>query len=410
MALEFEAAAATPTPPFSITGTPYYFAMFNAAGDNVVDSNFYTTAAKEIAIMRAPLGTVCHFFTGKNNLDENAYSQFWTNGNAFLGLETDFYLLRIAEATNTNYAAIGIDKVTTIPFISFSDNVNSKFAYLKNNNGLTIDGGSGIPLKWPLADGTAGQVMKTDGAGVLGFQYPFMAIGNIPLLEYSFKGGIFEDLASGNNDLYTVPAGKKAVVLEPHRLYNNTGGSVSSYSQIKISGTYYRLGLAISQGANSGGNVTFNNSIVLNAGESYSINTGSTGQSVFVSIVEFSDAVPVKRIGSFALASGDNTIYTVPANKKAALITFSSPGLNAGASTRMVNTSGGSVTYTPYSIESGQAKAAKYQNEAAAAVGNNAQSTISFSPQLSDGDYLLINSTSGTAGQTIFGTVIEIDA
>lgn len=158
MALEFQPAPTAPTPPFSISGTPYYIAMFNAAGDNVVNSNMFTTSAKEIVVMRSPNGSVCHFFTGKNNLDENNYSIFWADGaNASFQFFSDEYVLQIAEVISNTSASIGVNNPTLDPFVRLSQNGGTDPVFDANLSGVrTVDPTGHTKKYWKLGEAEAG--------------------------------------------------------------------------------------------------------------------------------------------------------------------------------------------------------------------------------------------------------------
>lgn len=139
MALEFEAAAAAPTPPFTITGTPYYLAMFNAAGDNVADSQMFTVAGGTLIAIKQPNGTIASTFTLSNTPDVNAFSLFWTNENAYIGVASDQCMVRVASTDTSCHALIGYDKVTEIPYVSLFDAATTKTAILKNDDGLIFN-------------------------------------------------------------------------------------------------------------------------------------------------------------------------------------------------------------------------------------------------------------------------------
>lgn len=406
MALEFDAAAATPTPPFSISGTPYYFAMFNAAGNNVVNSNFFTTAAKESAIMRAPNGSVCHFLVGKNNLDENSYSIFWEGGsNAAFGFLDDQYFMRIVEASGQSSVVAGVGKTDFIPFLKLVDNVGIKTALIKNDNGLKIDGGSGVPLKWPLADGTANQVLKTDGAGILGFTTPTVLT---PLIYNSVPvSSFFSNCGSGNIDLYTVPSGKKLLVSYQLNFYNNTAGSLDIYLAIKVSGTYYKISNTSTIAANTSAGAQLPSVIVLNAGETIAVVTTGAGVNVALQLHEFSDTEKIKTERILSLASGDNTLYTVPANKKAIILSTTNYITGNPGTISVSNYSGGTRTLKFYSVKSGNAISDSYKIAGNTSISNNATGSGNVNQSLTDGDFLALN-TNAASNQVAWVTLFEI--
>lgn len=127
---------------------------------------------------------------------------------------------------------------------------------------------------------------------------------------------------SGNNDLYTVPSGRKALVYD-FTTTNSTAGSINIFPAIKISGTYYRIGNSVSEGTGGTGQghiygmSSAKNSapIVLNAGESFSVNTDAVGLSIWAHLVEFDATAPLSRASITSFTAGDNTLLTVTTGK-----------------------------------------------------------------------------------------------
>src|SRR4051794_16203884 len=69
--------------------------------------------------------------------------------------------------------------------------------------------------------------------------WPF---GIPPLLGAKYVPLSGLNLSTGNTDLYTVPSGRKCLILAvPGRQYNTSAGSIVFFMQVKVSGTYYRL-------------------------------------------------------------------------------------------------------------------------------------------------------------------------
>lgn len=126
----------------------------------------------------------------------------------------------------------------------------------------------------------------------------------------------------GNNDLYEVPVGKKALVYD-YTATNSTAGTINHYPQLKIGATYYRIGTAVAEGSGGTGqghnygmsSIRQSAPIVLNAGESFAVNTDAVGLSIWTHIIEFDASAPLSRATITNFVVGDNTLLTVSAGK-----------------------------------------------------------------------------------------------
>jgi len=126
---------------------------------------------------------------------------------------------------------------------------------------------------------------------------------------------------NGDNDLYTPVTGRKALVRD-YIVTNNTGGGITHFPKIKIGGTYWQIGQSVTEGAaglghNYGLNAIHNaQPILLNAGETFAVNTSALGLTIWLNVVEFADSVPFFRADKHGgWINGANTLFTVPANK-----------------------------------------------------------------------------------------------
>jgi hypothetical protein len=156
MSLQFEPAPATPTPPFEISGTPYYFAMFNADGNNVTDSQMFTVAGGTLIAIKQPNGAIASTFTLSNTPDVNAFSLFWTEANAFIGVESDKCMFRTASSDTNGFSIIGYDKATSDPFVWLS-NDGADSVFNANNSGVrTVEPTGHTQKYWKLGEAEAG--------------------------------------------------------------------------------------------------------------------------------------------------------------------------------------------------------------------------------------------------------------
>lgn len=216
------------------------------------------------------------------------------------------------------------------------------------------------------------------------------------------------NLATGDNDLYTVPTGKKTIIHSGGmRAYNPSAGSITYYSEIKVSGSYYRTGAGVTLTTGVGENTSgLVQGILLNAGESFSVNTATTaGLNILYSAIEFDASNPVYGGRSLALASGDNTILTVSAGKTV----FFPFNLTAASHLQIgiFNASGASRNYVLYNVPSGGSAGTTNQIFPTTAVADVTASSFTHGGTMNAGDFLVLNSNDGTAGQVTWCIYFE---
>lgn len=220
------------------------------------------------------------------------------------------------------------------------------------------------------------------------------------------------NLATGNTDLYTVPTGKKTLVSPFARAYNPSAGTITFYTQIKVSGVYYRISADAGPTAGTGNNHDFGAAIILNAGESLAINCATTaGLNIRYNAIEF-DATDTRLQGArvLALANGNNTLLTVAAGKSAVGV----GGLNAliGSNVpyigvvRILNSTGGSLNYYANVVPSGGSVGSTNQLYPATAIGAATGSSMVTVPTMAAGDFVNINASG--AGGTAWVTYYQI--
>lgn len=230
----------------------------------------------------------------------------------------------------------------------------------------------------------------------------------ITLTGVSYPAIRVNNAGTGNIDLYTVPTGKKLFIFNG-RWTNTTGGTINATYQIKIGGTYYVFAAATSAGANTDGVLT-RSGYVLNPGDIVSINTDASGLTVNLNGILFDSTVPITSTHGTTLSTGDNTIYTCPTGKTAFLLDTENPTqspFNAGIF-RQRNESGATRTYSTYVVPSGQSPADAYAVRKSVNVTNNNFLTSTASANLNAGDFLAINTDSGTGTQRYWFTVMEV--
>lgn len=212
------------------------------------------------------------------------------------------------------------------------------------------------------------------------------------------------NLATGDTDLYTVPSGRRAIVLY-FDLYNGGAGNGTFTAQFKVSGTYYRMHTSNTLSAAASLNVT---SVVaiLEAADVLAANlTTTAGMNVWYGVIEFDDSAPLKGPRLLGPSTGDNTLYTCPAGKTATLVP--PLGIGTGGTIGLVADAGGTRTFFFNSVASGGSPGTT--NRIGAAVGptasNRSNSTLMGS--LGAGDFLNVNVDTGNAAQVVQAFILE---
>ena len=232
-----------------------------------------------------------------------------------------------------------------------------------------------IPLAQPLPATIAG--IQLTGARWVG-------------LTESFKS----NCALGDNDIGTVPAGKRWLVLQAFA-YNAAAGNVGVYHEAKIGGTYYRLTTSATIST-----LSVNNAVIgfaLDAGESIAANIiTNTGLNIWYKILEFDATVRVGSSRVLSLANGNNTVYTVPATYSSILLDpqFSLANTTGGGGNNnlfYVNSSGGSRNIYWNVVPSGGAVGSGNQVVNTTAASDGTRSNVVCLTTLAAGDFVNVN-------------------
>ncbi len=231
--------------------------------------------------------------------------------------------------------------------------------------------------------------------------------GHFP--QCSFPPAYVIGAASGDNDLYTVPAQRKALI-QDFIVTNVSGGAISYFPQIKIGATYFAIGKPLTE-ANNGfghnyGMSQANNSqpIVLNAGEKFSVNCSGAGLSIWANIIEFDAYSPLSRADIRNWIAGNNTLLTVPVGRTIHIGSLGFTVSNNPSTTiqgiNYFNNSGGSRSFTGiYIVPSGGSPAGNNTFATANTIGNGLGFTKFFPGCLHPSDSIVIDMDSGAAGQ-----------
>jgi hypothetical protein len=245
-----------------------------------------------------------------------------------------------------------------------------------------------------------------------GLGFPLcVGLPNAKFVNNSLSGS-----STGNNNVYTVPTGKRAYILQM-TVRNLSGGLASFQMMMDIGGTYYPLGNASGTISNN-----FNEFLtalvpyVAEAGETFAVNASAQPFQTWATIIEFDDTAGLKSPKITSFINGDNTVYTVPASKSAMVITqalLTAPlGIGTGASANAfcyANTSGATRTINWNQVPSGSSVGnSNLLSNSASSVPSSGIDSIWLAMAMDTGDFTSVNSNSNASGQLAWITVIEI--
>lgn len=218
---------------------------------------------------------------------------------------------------------------------------------------------------------------------------------------------ILATVNTGDTDLYTVPSGRRALTMASYRVFNPSAGSILPYIEMKVGGVYYRLGAQPTVGSGGANAVSPVASMVLEAGESLSINTTTTnGLEISGNVIEIDATSPITRALVTSFTNGDNTLYTVPTGKRAFLLGSVNAGVPtlAAVSTAIAAGANTNVSVYTYMTPSG---GSQRKQEVAGTVGVQPSSRVMGPLILSAGDVLGLNVVTGASLNFAYALLIE---
>lgn len=233
-----------------------------------------------------------------------------------------------------------------------------------------------------------------------------LPLTGVRLVRVSYNTG---SLPSGTTNLYTVPAGKRAIIGEANIFNSNIGSPTILYStQIIVGGTPYHI-----RPANTSIAVQIQQApgshYIAEAGETLSITTNNAGLNAWFKIIEFDANTSIFSQKLIGTVTGDNIIYTVPTGKTAMLIgqALEQPAYLSGIYAS--NNSGASVTLDFYVVPSGQSVGSQYKAAASIsfAVGTAGIARTAVA-SLSSGDAIVVTASVGAAGHLLWVNVLEV--
>jgi hypothetical protein len=216
-------------------------------------------------------------------------------------------------------------------------------------------------------------------------------------------------IGTGDIDIYTVPANRKAYAMTA-TVSNSSGSNIVALPEVKIGASYFPLaGLGVTSVTLTYGTaIATINPIILNATEKLSVNTNGSGLSIWYKVIEFDASNPLvsARITSFSV--GDNTLYTVTAAKT---VEFFNEQLgialtSAPVAFTYVNRSGTTRTVNAYAVPSG-GSTANQNSIFQGTVSNNNQKVQIHPGNLSPGDFIVLNVDANTATQFAWVNYVE---
>lgn len=220
--------------------------------------------------------------------------------------------------------------------------------------------------------------------------------------------GVAGPLSVGDNDIYTVPANRRAII-SGGVISNFTGGggSVAAFAEIKHNGVYYRAsGTANAQDqdiAFSGAPIP---AILFEAGDTFAVNAATTsgGYGTF-EIIEFSANSALKSSNIYGLSNGNNTVYTCPPGKTSKPFTFGS----AYTTRSSLYVASGAVApgvTTVAIVKSGGTPSVRVGSSILNGT-NTIVDNLFYCGTVASGDSFVLNVTMGDSAQAVFISVIE---
>lgn len=266
---------------------------------------------------------------------------------------------------------------------------------------------------------TANTTLKTDTSPTNWFDGVVVGgtlvdTGALPGPDQAFRGGFtvksnvfIGNIGPGNTDIYTAPVGYRCAVR--HLWCSSTNASASSvYVQLKTNAVYYRISASQNIGVTSA--LDFGPTMILEPGDTLSVSNVLQGVNVFADLVIYPAAIKLYSPRIIPLATGTNTIYTVPTftGKEIAWNPYAPSVLGVASQMLInyVNASGAGRTVRWFSVPVGggvnSTNALTWTLSPADATHNSRPT-----PAMMSGNSVAISTDDGAANQTAWITVFE---
>lgn len=237
---------------------------------------------------------------------------------------------------------------------------------------------------------------------------PHIFLGVSPALVVNPVYKTFSPVASinGRVDVYTCPAGKKAMILHS-TVCNTTGGSINQYSEIFIGATYYKVRQTTAIAGNS--TTGFSGfTFILEAGMKYALNCSAVGINFWTRIIEFDAESPVKTAYLTSLTAGNSTLYTVPAGKVGLILGASGSAIDSAGTIYYYNSSGGARTFGVNLVPSGGSAGSTNLAQSTSVSSDAVLNTGLTNAFLAAGDFISVSSNAATATQFCWVNIAEM--
>lgn len=236
----------------------------------------------------------------------------------------------------------------------------------------------------------------------------FNGRGEVQLTTTRFVSANAYNMAATTVDIYTCPAGKRAAVYR-YSLMNNNASTATAQVKIKVSGVYYPI-FSVYTMTTGTQSLNFSNPIILEPGESLSCTNSLTGINFNSIVMEFDSSIPFYTSKILNLASGNNTLYTCPVGRTAAILenklSFFGPQVTSPTNIYTYNGSGGALGYSYYLVPVGQTVGTAYLY-ASPSIANLTATASTIQGGLNAGDFLVVNTSVATAGQFAWVNIME---
>lgn len=237
------------------------------------------------------------------------------------------------------------------------------------------------------------------------FQTPCSVTDNPNVAGWLYTNVTTTILGIGNNDVYTVPSGKKLVLNE--MLIRSTNAN-KIYLTVKTNNTYYPISSASSVTAGSAGSISAA-AFVYEATETVSVNCTNTADSVTAYCLLIPDTFPVTSIRTTSISSGDNLLFTVPPSKMySPWASDSTRNLSRQITCSYFNYSGSGRNYKAYQLPNGYTTSTMGPG-AVGTLADKSSINVIAGMFLYTGDSMVVNLDANTSTQFFYTTVMVID-
>lgn len=257
----------------------------------------------------------------------------------------------------------------------------------------TTNGYQGF-IQFPARGGCIGcsDILLTGGVNLLNAKY-LMATSS------AFTANV-------SQDIYTVPTGRRAILLS-YAGFNNSGAQVQYQAQLKTGGSYYNIA-GTSTLSNLGQAANGQTPLVLEPGDSFAAISSTTVSAapLYVNLIEYDSATPLRRITVVNALAGNGTFYTPATGISGSVLGNTIVTGSSQPAIFCYNDSGGSITVQAYYNKPGVPINNTSLLGVGSAISNNnpgSKQLIAFAAPMSinSGDSLSYNLSAGMGTKSI---------